>query len=260
MGKTQERKRRSDFSSESLPRLSFAIIIEMEGCSSRKEEVCPQLLDLIPKNREWLVSRDEARSHGSSEEKKLELRLGPPGGDWSLKTSREKDESLLSLGCFSRLTSMAHNNNGNQTQKCSSSDNPVGPSLTSPWGSSGYQGKVQHTQQQAQAPFLPFPSTPQSLPVIAKDASQTCCTKVVELQNVEKKAFSPAPANTAVPNSSQKRYSSFSTLAMCFFPPFFHLFVQRIFTHRFTLFGFVVHAYFALCTYFHILFSGSDIF
>lgn len=195
----------------------------MEGCSSRKEEVCPQLLDLIPKNRKWLVSRGEERSHGSSEEKKLELRLGPPGEDWSLKatskSNRERDESLLSLGYFSSMTSVNISNNisGNQTHKCSSSDNPVGSSLTSPWASSGYQGKIQHTQQQAQAPpFLQFPSKPQSLPVIAKEASQACCTKVVDLQNAEKKAFSPPSANTAVPNSSQKRCSSFFTLAMCF--------------------------------------------
>lgn len=207
----------------------------MEGCS--KKEVCPQLLDLISKDREWLVNRSEERSHGCSEEKKLELRLGPPGENWSLKdtskSNREKDEYLLSLSYFSPVASIAHktnisnhNNNGNQTLKCSSSDHNtvgVGSALSSPWASSscsGYRTKIQHTQQQQQAKapsFLQFSSTPQSLPVIAKEASQTCCTKVVELQNTEKKACSPASANTAVPNSSQKRYCSFFTLCVFFY-------------------------------------------
>ncbi|KAH7565328.1 hypothetical protein ACOSP7_020349 [Xanthoceras sorbifolium] len=147
----------------------------MEGCS-KNGETRPQLLDLIPKEREWLVMREGERSHGSSEEKKLELRLGPPGGeDWSVakNNNRELDhESLLSLGYFS---SMANNQNNN-----------------------GFSFLHQ----------FPTKTTPQSLPVIGKESSQPCCTKVVDLQSAaEKKAFSsPAPAkNTAVPNSSQKR-------------------------------------------------------
>lgn len=43
------------------------------------------------------------------------------------------------------------------------------------------------------------------MPVLAKESSQPCCTRIVDLQNAERKAFSPASANTAVPNSSQKR-------------------------------------------------------
>ncbi|KAI3455494.1 hypothetical protein Pfo_012157 [Paulownia fortunei] len=158
---------------------------------SRKDEGCPQLLDLIPKDREWLAKRAEKTSHGLSEEKKLELRLGPPGGDWTIKdnnssqnTSRERDhESLLSFGYFS-------------TNPCVQS-----PVLKSPW------------QHQSKAPsFLHLQSAhPQAqgqLPVM-KESSQPCGNRAaaVELQSAEKKAFSPAPANTAVPNSSsaQKR-------------------------------------------------------
>ncbi|PON54365.1 AUX/IAA protein [Parasponia andersonii] len=173
----------------------------MEG-RSRREEVCPQLLDLIPQNREWLVNRDKERSHGSSEEKKLELRLGPPGQDWPLKeNNRERDESLLSLGYFSPMASGAHN-----TTNISNSGNQGSVLSFSPWSSSG---KFQ--QQQGKAPTTTFL---QSLPV-AKEGSQPCCpTKVVDLHSVEKKASSPATtpspapapaANTAVPNSSQKR-------------------------------------------------------
>ncbi|KAK0596824.1 hypothetical protein LWI29_019372 [Acer saccharum] len=89
----------------------------MEGGSSMNGETRPQLLDLIPKEREWLMMREsgERRHHGSSEEK-LELRLGPPGGeDWSLKdnNNRERDESLLSLSYFS---SMNNNQNISKTR------------------------------------------------------------------------------------------------------------------------------------------------
>lgn len=184
----------------------------MEGCSNNGE-ACPQLLDLIPREREWLVKRADERS---SEEKKLELRLGPPGEEWCLgetaKTAdnRERDESLLSVGYFS---------NGNQqNHKFSSPENLQSGSV---WFN-------QQVSQQAKAtPFLQFasktvtppPPPPQSLPVMAKESSQPCCIKVaVDLQqSAEKKAFSPpAPANTAVPNSSQKRYCSFLPLPLSY--------------------------------------------
>ncbi|BFG24388.1 hypothetical protein CerSpe_106620 [Prunus speciosa] len=184
------------------------MVTEMEGCT-RNEEACPQLLDLIPRERDWLVKRDD-RSHGSSEEKKLELRLGPPGEDWSLngnsRSNKERDESLLSLGYFAPMSSNNNNNNNNnvnhhQTQKfISPSDNSVLSS--SPWS---YQLGNIHQQQTKVPSFLHFTSSSQGLPVTPNKASQPCCTKVVDLQNAEKKVFSPASANTAVPNSSQKR-------------------------------------------------------
>ncbi|XWS20220.1 hypothetical protein CRYUN_Cryun31cG0081300 [Craigia yunnanensis] len=178
--------------------------MEIESGCSKNGEVC-QLLDLIPQEREWHVTREDERRHGSSEEKKLELRLGPPGEDnWSIKgatkkNARERDESLLSFGYFSSMKS-----NGKQSYKFPyPEDHPVGSVLSTPWA------KIhQHNHQQQTKPpsFLQFPSTaPQSLPVIAKESSQPCCTKAVDLQNAEKKTFSP-PANTAVlPNCSQKR-------------------------------------------------------
>jgi len=175
----------------------------MEGSS--RSEVCPQLLDLIPKQGEWIANRDGERRHGLSEEKKLELRLAPPGEDWSVKDNtktnhRDRDESLFSLAYFSPMASMNHNTSINNNSNGSTV-------FSSPWSSSAYQGQTQHNHQQTKAPsFLQFPSTPQSLPVMAQEASQPCCTKVVDLQSSEKKTFSPS----SVPNSSQKRYSSFS--------------------------------------------------
>ncbi|KAF9690089.1 hypothetical protein SADUNF_Sadunf01G0159600 [Salix dunnii] len=168
----------------------------MEGFS-KDVETCPRLLDLIPKERELLGNREDERS--SSEEKKLELRLGLPGEDWSLKNTRNRERHESQLNSFGYFT------NGNQqTQKF-----PSSAENSHSWFNQQQKGQV--------APFLTFPSssTPptatapqQSLPVVAKESSHPCCNKaVVELQqSAEKKAFSPpAPANTAVPNSSQKR-------------------------------------------------------
>ncbi|GLU14422.1 hypothetical protein SLE2022_309940 [Rubroshorea leprosula] len=172
----------------------------MESGCSKNGEACPQLLDLISKEREeWQVRRDD----GASEERKLELRLGPPGEEnWAQKdgsknNNRERDESHLSLGYFS---SAAMSNNGNKAQQGFSSleNRPVGSVLSSSW--------VQPHQQTKVPSFLQFPSTaPQSLLVTARESSQPCCTKGVDLQNAEKKAFSPASANTTVTSSSQKR-------------------------------------------------------
>uniref|UniRef100_A0A2P2KZV7 Auxin-responsive protein n=1 Tax=Rhizophora mucronata TaxID=61149 RepID=A0A2P2KZV7_RHIMU len=163
----------------------------MEGCSKNGES-CPQLLDLIPEESEWLVKRDHDRS---SEDKKLELRLGPPGEDWSLeepsKNNKQRDESsLLSLGHFTNRNQPAH--------KFSSPQNSQ--------AAAGVWFNQQQQQQRAKVPaFLPFPSTtsakvpPQNLPAMAKQSSQSSCFKVV----VDKQH---SAANTAVPpNSSQKR-------------------------------------------------------
>ncbi|GMI93769.1 indole-3-acetic acid inducible 26, phytochrome-associated protein 1 [Hibiscus trionum] len=137
------------------------------GCSKNVEPSRPQLLDLIPQEKEW---HHVKREDGSSEEKKLELRLGlgPPGEDnWYFPSLMKSNGSVLST----------------------------------PWGKSHH-----HQQQQTKASsFLQFPST-NSLPVMAKESSQPCCNNTaVDLQDAERKAFKP-PANTAVPlNTSQKR-------------------------------------------------------
>ena len=147
----------------------------MDG-RSRNEDVSPQILNLISKGKE-----EGRRSHNkSSEERELELRLGPPGEeDWSHhnENKRERDdESALSLGYFS-TQKIYHQHNQNRAKAKASS-------------------------------FLQLQSSPQNMPVMgkeSKDGSQPCCPKVVELHSAEKKAFSPSSANTAVPNSSQKR-------------------------------------------------------
>ncbi|XP_027336798.1 auxin-responsive protein IAA18-like isoform X2 [Abrus precatorius] len=127
------------------------------------------------------------RNHKSSEERKLELRLGPPGEE-SLNESIKngnigRDESSsLPLGYFS-------------TQKISTSDKP-GPGgviLPPVWPSTSYH---HHSQHQAKASsFLRLPSSPKNMLVMGKDVSQPCC---LDLQVAEKKEFRPSSSYTAV--------------------------------------------------------------
>ncbi|XP_039005867.1 auxin-responsive protein IAA18-like isoform X2 [Hibiscus syriacus] len=167
--------------------------------SSKNGETCPQLLHLIPQEREWHLKRKDDETRLSSEEKKLELRLGPPGDEnnWSTKKNRERDEHVISLGYLSSM-------NRKQAHKFPSPEDhnhhhhPVGSVLSPSWTKN-------HHQQLTNPLFLPLPSTPrQSSPVMAKESSQPC-TKVVNIQNAEKKPFSPTENAAGSPNTSQKR-------------------------------------------------------
>ncbi|XP_031119097.1 auxin-responsive protein IAA16-like [Ipomoea triloba] len=119
------------------------------------------------------------------EEEKLELRLGPPDGGWSMRGREES--SLLSFGYFC-------NNNG---------------------GKRGFMecvngGQAPHPHKFSS--FLQLSSQHQGMGVTVRpeESSQPGCNKGVEVQSCsEKKAFSDSPpANTtatAVLNTSQKR-------------------------------------------------------
>ncbi|XP_058109710.1 uncharacterized protein LOC131252931 [Magnolia sinica] len=76
----------------------FTFAEKMVG-DSREGESCQEFLDLIPNERDWLV-RDRG-SFRVTEEKKLELGLGPLGFGFPKKTVAERDTSLL--GIFQRL-------------------------------------------------------------------------------------------------------------------------------------------------------------
>ncbi|XP_077217744.1 auxin-responsive protein IAA6-like [Tasmannia lanceolata] len=183
---------------------------------SKKEEYCQQFHDFISNEKD------------RAEEKKLELRLGPPG-DWlheqNASNSKERDESLLSLRYFSKVPQNINpsagapqninpsagakrgfldtvekeicgsviNSNGNQNQKLSSQKPahlfPPNWSLPSP------------STFQQNPTFLGFQSI-QSLPVLAKESSQANGTKV-KLQSHETK-----PANSAAVNNTQTRTAS----------------------------------------------------
>lgn len=92
--------------------------MEMNGCSE-KEEDCPQLLDLIPRDQKWSSAGDIAGKNQISDDKKLELRLGLPGeADWS---GKQRNDSVLSFGYF-----------------------PVSKKFENPWPSSAnFLGKLQ---------------------------------------------------------------------------------------------------------------------
>ncbi|GMH17643.1 hypothetical protein Nepgr_019484 [Nepenthes gracilis] len=171
---------------------SISCLFGMEELSE-KEAACPKLLDLIPRDREWVLNREggQQRSHGCTDEEKLELRLGLPGDDdscWPTKNNPkiEREESFLSLRY---LSSMTHSNGNN--------------SFPTPWPCSGYQ---LHQQNQQHSPKVSFLQYHTSSPAVAKESSQPCSTGMAELQKAEK-AFSSAapPNNTAVPGNSQKR-------------------------------------------------------
>ncbi|KAI3411535.1 Auxin-responsive protein [Psidium guajava] len=193
----------------------------MEGASGNGV-AGPQLLDLMPNSREWLVMIDEAKARGSSEEKKLELRLGPPStDDWcNLKqdtNNKRRDEALLSFGRFPSMasTQIATSNGGHlPAHKFGSSE-----ALASPWPGTSYKENCQRLQEQEQMkpsrPYHQFPTTAsqgKNLPFSPKEASESNCNnKGLNLQDSGmKKAFSQASAstsaaNTAVPSVSQKR-------------------------------------------------------
>ncbi|KAL3618288.1 hypothetical protein CASFOL_038609 [Castilleja foliolosa] len=64
----------------------------MEGYSRKDNQGCHQFLDLAPKEREWF-----------SEDQKLELSLGPPGGNWTSNTDNnisQNHEPFLDFGYF----------------------------------------------------------------------------------------------------------------------------------------------------------------
>lgn len=168
-------------------------------------ENCPKLLDLINGK-----NGNEERRYGSSSSSddnnnnKLELRLGLPGdGNWSAKQtlkSREREESLLSLGYFNGGgigCGKEQNHHPWSSSSCSQQKQQTNTTTTSSNTTSAF---LQNHQYQT------CPNQGKCLPVMGKDSSQPCCTRIVELQTAEKKAFSPSSANTAVlPNTSQKR-------------------------------------------------------
>ncbi|GMI91798.1 hypothetical protein HRI_002849100 [Hibiscus trionum] len=180
----------------------------MESGCSKNGETCPRLLELIPQEREWQTKRKDGETHLSSEEKKLELRLGPPGDEdiWSIKVTtknnRERDEPVISLGYLSST-----NNNRKHAFKFPSPEDhnhhhPVGSVLSPSWTKNHHQN---HQHLTNPPPFLHVPPTPQqSLPAMANEGSQPCCTKAANM-NAEEKPFSPTANTAGPPNTSLKR-------------------------------------------------------
>ncbi|KAG6398049.1 hypothetical protein SASPL_139499 [Salvia splendens] len=174
------------------------------GDYSREDEGCPQLLDLIPK---WATKRGDERSHGISVERKLELRLGPPGGEWTIKESstatcgeRERDR-LLSLGYF-------------PASPCPQNTVLKPPS---PWQQHHLHPSYLHLQHG------------QGQVAVSKESPQSCSNRAAAEQTAaEKKAFSAA--NTAVHKTAQKR----CPFPFCLFLLFFFAFCERVYSLPFS--------------------------
>lgn len=155
-------------------------------------EKCPQLLDLIPQDREWVLKNRTGvkgeRGPESSEEKKLELRLGlgPPGegNAWINKSNIREDHPLFDFGYFPNTAS------ANRGFSDTASEQQQNLSQT-------------HKFSSTKPPFL----HPQRLPVMAKEPSRPCHPSLGELQVAQKnKGFPPSAANPAGNNNnSQKR-------------------------------------------------------
>lgn len=162
----------------------------------------------------------EASREWDSEEEKLELRLGPPGEeDWVIKnyTAKRNDSSaLLSLGYMNNglnigfflaadyqedswMINENHHNFLTSTSECNTQVLENTTAL-SPWSKSSCS---QYKQS------LPPAMGKESLQIKDYGSDKV----MVELQNAEKKGFSLSSANnTAVTNSSLKRYSLLTQL------------------------------------------------
>ncbi|XP_068641640.1 auxin-responsive protein IAA26-like [Aristolochia californica] len=184
------------------------------GVSSNRDGSCKHFLDLVPNGREWMVREKE--TFGVPEDRKLELRLAPPG-DWAPNenaSNRDKDDSLLSLGCFANpsknntaagakrgfVDTEGGHSSGNQNQKLSS-----GVSFTCSWSSSSPSHSTIQKAHQHNSAFLPFQTGPK-LPALGQEALQANGAKA-ELLNHEKKAYSTASPSSAS-NPSQTRGTS----------------------------------------------------
>ncbi|KAH7657681.1 AUX/IAA protein [Dioscorea alata] len=117
------------------------------------EELKPKLLDLIPKEREWMATRGvRVNGLGDEVEKRLELRLGLPGG--------EEAASALTLAYFS--TPPNNNNNNNNNIMSNSCAGTAGRFMTivqsKPEGLSNGKEEQQQQQQQQQEKKSAFSS------------------------------------------------------------------------------------------------------
>lgn len=176
-------------------------------------EESPQWLNMIPKDREW-HARESKRRHGVSEDKKLELRLGPPG----------EDRSLLSLSYLPSMASITHLHTNSHGAKRGFQDTLE----AKPWprvSLSSSSSAFEKQNHQPKSSYLQYPVVPQTLGAIVDESSKPRPTSMADQvqQYKDKMACSVAAdasvsANTAVPNSSQKRFTTFSCL---FFPLLF---------------------------------------
>lgn len=161
-------------------------------------EGCPKLLNLIPKDEEWHVRETEG-SQGVSEEKKLELRLGPPGEAQFIKqdTISSHTQIIRSLLSASQYSSNIHTNNFHGVFQ----DKDEAKTNERNWLTNSTEFQCQKLAYTEERMKRVIPSTWSYGPL---PSSKPCGTGVAELQYPEKRAYS-TPAKPAVQNISHKR-------------------------------------------------------
>ncbi|XVE70991.1 hypothetical protein DITRI_Ditri10aG0114000 [Diplodiscus trichospermus] len=173
-----------------------------------KMEEYPHLLNLNPMNNEWLVN------HTITEDRKLELRLGPPGEGigynnyTTLGTKRAFQHTAET-----RIGEKGWLRDENRCQKIScieKTGNTV--NYTTPWssGSTPYSAFQKDTKesQHSKASFYQNLPISRRLAGMTEDFSQPCSSRMAEVQFPDRKACSSlatADADTTTNNTLTKR-------------------------------------------------------
>ncbi|XWS72508.1 hypothetical protein CRYUN_Cryun02cG0045900 [Craigia yunnanensis] len=174
-------------------------------------EEYPQLLNLNPMNNEWLVNQK------ASEDRKLGLRLGPPGEFLGYNNN-------TTHGTKRAFEHTAETTIGEKDQKRDASENrcqkisrfeKTGDTVnctTTPWssGSTPYSAFQKDAKESQHSKALFFQNLPISkkLAGMTEDFSQPCSSRMAEAQFPDRKACSSlatADADTTTNNTSNKR-------------------------------------------------------
>ncbi|KGN60312.1 auxin-responsive protein IAA26 isoform X1 [Cucumis sativus] len=183
---------------------------------------CPELLDLISRDREWDLTRNGV---GSSviENNKLELRLGLPGEASScLNGNHENGEiSLSSAKPFSSCFNIRSNKralyaktegiagDGNRLdrndefqphklifhEKTAEKVSPFTPCLSASLPSSAFHREAQKLSQPSQSSYLKHVLMPQNLDLVSEESSKPCSLKATELNSCLNDGSVPAESS-----------------------------------------------------------------
>lgn len=172
------------------------------SATNKKMESPPLCLNIISKDREC-HTKERKKRHGISEDRKLELRLGPPGED-------------RSRHCVDSLSSVAAPHGAKRGFQDTLEDTPwpFGPFHQS--SSSAFATQLNHPPKSS---YLQY-----SIGAIVNASPMPCPTSMADqMQQYKDMIACPVAAaaasvsvsaNTAVPNTSQKRF----TFSLSFFP------------------------------------------
>ncbi|XVF35401.1 hypothetical protein REPUB_Repub18cG0142200 [Reevesia pubescens] len=174
-------------------------------------EEYPQLLNLNPTNNEWLVN------HKVSEDRKLELRLAPPGeflgyNNNTIHGAKRAFQHTAETKTGEKNWSRDATENKCQKISCTEKTGDTMNCTPTPWssGSTPYSAFQRDTKksQHPKASFFQNLPISKKLAGMAEDFSQPCSSRMAEVQFPDRKACSSlalADADTATNNTSNKR-------------------------------------------------------